>query len=43
MWVSVVKSGNILYEIRGVSEVTARGGMRIASYKLPVKTKFIKK
>jgi large subunit ribosomal protein L16 len=43
MWVSVVKSGNILYEIFGVSELTARGGMRIASYKLPVKTKFIKK
>ena len=43
MWVSIVKSGNILYEIRGVSETIARGAMRIASYKLPVKTKFIKR
>ena len=43
LWVSVVRSGNMLYEILGVSEVTARGAMRIASYKLPVKTKFIKK
>ena len=43
LWVSVVKVGNILYEIRGVSEAIARGAMRIASYKLPVKTKFIKR
>ena len=42
-WVTIVKSGNILYEIMGVSESVARGAMRIASYKMPVKTKFIKK
>nr|YP_009240472.1 50S ribosomal protein L16 [Lotharella vacuolata]BAU62606.1 50S ribosomal protein L16 [Lotharella vacuolata] len=42
-WVAIVKCGSILYEISGVSEVSARGAMRIASFKLPVKTKFIKK
>ena len=40
-WVSVVKPGKILYEIRGVSELTARSAMRIASYKLPIKTRFV--
>ncbi len=43
LWVTVVKIGNILYEILGVSEAIARGAMRVASYKLPVKTKFVKK
>ena len=43
LWISVVKCGHVLYEICGVSESIARGAMRIASYKLPVKTKFIKK
>lgn len=43
LWVAVVKSGNILYEIQGVSEIIARGAMRIASYKMPVKTKFVKR
>ena len=42
-WVAVVKSGNIVYEILGVSELIARGAMRVASYKLPVKVKFLKK
>nr|YP_009240351.1 50S ribosomal protein L16 [Gymnochlora stellata]BAU62485.1 50S ribosomal protein L16 [Gymnochlora stellata] len=42
-WVAIVKSGNIIYEILGVSEVVARGAMRIASYKLPIKTRFVKK
>jgi len=40
-WVAVVKPGKILYEMRGVSEETARSSMRIASYKMPVKTKFL--
>jgi large subunit ribosomal protein L16 len=42
-WVSIVKFGNVLYEIYGISELIAREAMRIASYKLPVKTKFIKR
>jgi large subunit ribosomal protein L16 len=41
--VSIVKFGNVLYEIYGISELIAREAMRIASYKLPVKTKFIKR
>jgi large subunit ribosomal protein L16 len=40
-WVAVVKPGRILYEIAGVPEETAREAMRLASNKLPIKTKFI--
>ena len=42
-WVAVVKPGKILYEMRGVSEITARSAMRIAAYKMPIKTKFLTK
>ena len=40
-WVAVVKPGRILYEIEGVDEKTAREAMKLASQKLPVKTKFV--
>ncbi|MBC6421105.1 MAG: 50S ribosomal protein L16 [Hormoscilla sp. SP5CHS1] len=40
-WVSVVKPGRLLYEIAGVPEATAREAMRLASHKLPIKTKFV--
>jgi large subunit ribosomal protein L16 len=40
-WVAVVKPGRILFEIGGVSEEIAREAMRLADYKLPIKTKFI--
>src|SRR5712672_4710083 len=40
-WVAVVRPGRILYEIEGVDEKTARDAMRLASQKLPVKTKFV--
>lgn len=40
-WVAVVKPGKILYEMRGISETIARSSMRIAAYKMPVKTKFL--
>nr|UPO65352.1 ribosomal protein L16 [Micrasterias americana] len=40
-WVAVVKPGRILYEMSGVSETIARSAMRIASYKMPIKTQFI--
>jgi large subunit ribosomal protein L16 len=40
-WVAVVKPGRILFEVAGVSEATAREAMRLAQYKLPIKTKFI--
>nr|YP_009257579.1 ribosomal protein L16 [Coeloseira compressa]ANH09662.1 ribosomal protein L16 [Coeloseira compressa] len=42
-WVAVVKPGHILFEITGVSEQAAKQAMKLASYKLPVKTKFISK
>lgn len=41
--VAVVKPGTIMFEMRGVDEETAKRSMQLASYKLPVKTKFITK
>ncbi|GGJ01045.1 50S ribosomal protein L16 [Alicyclobacillus cellulosilyticus] len=40
-WVAVVKPGRILFELGGVSEEVAREAMRLASHKLPIKTKFV--
>ncbi len=40
-WVAVVKPGRILFEMEGVPESEAREAMRLASHKLPVKTKFV--
>jgi len=40
-WVAVVKPGRIMFEIGGVSEDMARGAMKLASHKLPIKTKFV--
>ena len=40
-WVAVVKPGRILFEMSGVSEEIAREAMRLASHKLPIKTKFV--
>jgi large subunit ribosomal protein L16 len=40
-WVAVVKPGRIMFEMGGVSEDVAREAMRLASYKLPIKTKFV--
>lgn len=42
-WVAVVKPGRVLFEMSGVSEEVARECMRLASYKLPIKTKFVKR
>ena len=42
-WVAVVKPGRILYEMSGVTEELAKEAMRLASHKLPVATKFIKR
>ena len=42
-WVAVVKPGRVLFEVAGVSEEVAREAVRLASYKLPCKTKFIKR
>ncbi|WP_236065121.1 50S ribosomal protein L16 [Reticulibacter mediterranei] len=40
-WVAVIKPGRILFEIGGVSEEIAKEAVRLASHKLPVKTRFI--
>ena len=42
-WAAVVKPGRVMFEIGGVSEELAREAMRLASYKLPIKCKFIKR
>ena len=42
-WVAVVKEGKIMFEVAGVDEATAREALRLASHKLPVKCKFVKK
>ena len=40
-WVAVVKTGNILYEMKGVSLSVAKAAMRIAAHKMPIKTQFL--
>ena len=40
-WVAVVKPGRVMFEIAGVPEETAREALRLASYKLPIKTKIV--
>ena len=42
-WVSPVKRGKIMFEIAGVPEEVAREALRLASHKLPVKTKIVKR
>ena len=40
-WVAVVKPGRIMYEMEGLSIEVAREAMRLASHKLPIRTKFV--
>ena len=42
-WVAVVKPGRILFEIAGVDKATAEAALRLAKYKLPVRTKIVSK
>ena len=42
-WAAVVKEGKVMFEVAGVSEEIAREALRLASHKLSVKTKFVKK
>ena len=42
-WVAVVKPGRVMFEIAGVSEDIAKEALRLASHKLPVKCKFLRK
>ena len=40
-WVAVVRPGRMLFEISGVELILAKEAMRLAAYKLPIKTKFV--
>jgi large subunit ribosomal protein L16 len=40
-WVAVVKPGRVLYELEGVPPEVAEAAMRLASHKLPIKTRFV--
>jgi large subunit ribosomal protein L16 len=40
-WVAVVKPGRMIFEIAGVQEEAAREAMRLASHKLPIRTRFV--
>jgi len=42
-WVAVVEPGRILYELEGVTEEVAREALRLASHKLPVETRFVRR
>ena len=42
-WVAVVKPGRVMFEVEGVPEDLARRGLRLASAKLPVRTRFVKR
>lgn len=42
-WVAVIKPGRIMFEVDGVTEELAQEAMRLASNKLPIKTKFVKR
>ena len=42
-WVAVIRPGRILFEAAGVNEALAKEALRLAAYKLPIKTKFVKR
>ena len=42
-WCAVVKPGRVLFEMKGVPEDTAREALRLASHKMPIRCKFIKR
>jgi large subunit ribosomal protein L16 len=42
-WVAVVKPGRILFEMAGVPEEVAKEALELAAYKLPIRTKFVKR
>ena len=42
-WVAVVRPGTMLFEMEGITEIKAREAFRLASYKLPIKCRFVKR
>jgi large subunit ribosomal protein L16 len=43
LWVAVVRPGQMLYEMGGLTEDTAREALRLAMHKLPIKVRFVKR
>jgi large subunit ribosomal protein L16 len=42
-WVAVVKPGHVMFELRGASDEVAKEALMRAAYKLPIKTKIVKR
>ena len=42
-WVAVVKRGRVMFEMSGIGEDVAKRAVRLASYKLPIGTRFVKR
>jgi large subunit ribosomal protein L16 len=42
-WVATIRPGNIIFEIRGVTEEQAREAFRLAGHKMPVRTQFVRR
>ncbi len=42
-WVAVIRPGRILFEIQGISREAAQEALRVASYKLPIRTQFVER
>ncbi|MEO6695258.1 MAG: 50S ribosomal protein L16 [Ignavibacteria bacterium] len=42
-WVAVIRPGRIMFEVDGVTQIVAEEALRLASHKLPIKTKFVKR
>ena len=42
-WVAVIKPGRILYEMEGIPRELAKEALRLASHKLPIKTRFVER
>ena len=42
-WVAVVRPGNVMFEMGGVTEILARESLRLAAAKLPIRTRFVKR
>ena len=43
LWASAVQPGRILFEINGVTREQAKKAFRLASHKLPIRTKFLER
>jgi large subunit ribosomal protein L16 len=42
-WAAVVRPGRVMFEMAGIDEDTAREALRLAAFKLPIQTKFVKR